>query len=306
MIREMSIEPQSQHVSVLRKEVLEILSPQAGETVLDVTLGLGGHAVAFAEAIGESGMLIGLDADEENLKIAEKNLENASCSTRLIHTNFIDLPNLDLPKCDIIFADLGFSSPHVDDPARGFTFRENVPLDLRYDRTSGQTGAQLIANSSQEDVARILFRYGELRQSRKIADALKQEDIQTTGDVASCVESVLGYRTPKFLPQVFQALRIAVNRELEALDVLLDYGLTLLRPGGRMGILTYHSLEDRPVKQVFKRLCTPEKDERTGAIAVEAPFLPLIKKYIEPSANEIEQNPRSRSAKLRAVVYSGS
>ena len=281
--------------------VLDVLSTKKGEKVLDVTLGLGGHSVEFLKAIGSSGKLIGLDADEKNLEEARKNLSAISMNFELHHSNFSRLSELELPQVDILFADLGLSSPHLDDPGRGFTFREDTPLDLRFDQSRGITGANLIKQSSEQDLFLIFKKYGELEQARKLAKAIKATHIDTTGDLRACTEAVCGHRAVQALPQVFQALRIAVNDEIGALESLLKYGPTLLKPGGRMGIITFHSLEDRPVKQKFRELSTSEKDEVTGAVSKEADFELLTKKPLLPSEEELEENSRARSAKFRAI-----
>lgn len=275
------------------------LPPDA--TVVDVTVGLGGHADALLRQLGPHGAFFGLDADSQNLESAKKRLSHATCKVTLLHRNFRDLPQLPLPRCNLLFADLGLSSPHVDDPARGFSFRNDGPLDLRFDRTQGRTAAELIADSSAEELARILFEYGEIRQSRTIAARFHVEKPSTTFAVRDCVQAVAGFRTKHVLPQVFQALRIAVNGELDALHVLLSAGPELLLPGGTMAVISYHSLEDRMVKHVFRRLSTPETDPDTGAVSVPATFTLPVRKAIKPGAEEVEANPRARSARLRLL-----
>lgn len=289
------------HTPVLLSEVLNLLDVSPGQTILDVTLGLGGHAQKFAEKIGKEGTLLGVDADAENIALAQKSLANQSADIRYYHSNFADLRNLSLPMCDRIFADLGVSSPHFDDPDRGFSFRTDAALDLRYDRTQGWSAAEWISNSSAQEIIQVLRMYGELPQARKIGEAVFAALPQTTFALRDTVESVVGFRIKKVLPQVFQAFRIAVNRELEALEALLNFGPTILTSGGILAIMSYHSLEDRMVKRKFRELTTPEKDSYTGGISKEAPFILLTKKPIRPSEEEIASNPRSRSALLRAV-----
>lgn len=289
------------HTPVLLQSVLDVLAPQKGETVLDVTLGLGGHARAFLQKVGPTGRLTGLDADAENLALARRAVgEHANVT--LLHANFRELPALALPAVDILFADLGLSSPHIDDPARGFTFREEVPLDLRYDRTQGRTAAAWLAQALAEDVARVFREFGELPSAMRLARILKERLPTTTTAVVLAAESVYHWQARAMLPQIFQALRIAVNDEMGALDILLSAGPSLLKPGGRMGIISYHSLEDRRVKQTFRTLVTPEKDDRTGAVQTPAPFALLTRKAVTPSADEIRTNPRARSAKFRALL----
>lgn len=289
------------HTPVLLREALDVLCPQKGETVLDVTLGLGGHAAAFLEAVGDKGAFIGIDADEANLHRAEERLKESKATKQYIHSNFLQLPDLALPKVDILFADLGLSSPHIDDPERGFTFRADGPLDLRYDQSSGISAAELIAQSDEDELASIFRQYGELEGAFRLATKIKEQEVKTTSDLRGCAEDIYKYRAPSKLPQIFQALRIAVNHEIEAVNVLLEIGPDFLKPGGRMGIITYHSLEDRPVKHVFRSLCTDEKDEQTGGVSKEADFALLTRKPLLPSAEEIADNPRSRSAKMRAI-----
>lgn len=294
-----------EHISVLLNEAIDILSPKKGESILDVTLGLGGHSEAFLNAVGSKGSLTALDADKQNLEDAEKRLSDIAGAKTFIHSNFSELGNLDLGTFDMIFADLGVSSPHFDDAERGFSFRLDGPLDLRFDRSTGITAAKWLQYSSQEEIANALFHFGEVKQSRKISDEIKKQNPQTTFELKKCVEDTCGFRANSLLPQVFQALRIVLNDELDALDELLRVGQTLLNPGGRMAVISFHSLEDRIVKQTFRALCADEKDDYTGAVSVEADFLALTKKPITPSDEEKEQNPRSRSAKMRAIERKG-
>lgn len=285
------------HVPVLLDTVLQILQPQRGEHVLDATLGLGGHAEAFLEHIGQNGLLIGVDADENNLEHSRERLSAFSSQMKLIHGNFRDCAELIRDPFDVVFADLGVSSPHLDDPERGFSFRKDASLDMRYDRTQGHTAAQLIASAREKELANVLFTYGDVRASRKVARILKERLPKTTVELKSCVETVSG----SVVPQVFQALRIEVNDEMGALQSLLKYAPTLLKPNGRVGIIAYHSLEDRMVKQAFKKLTSAERDLNTGADIQEAPYVLLTKKAVKPDSDEVERNPRSRSAKFRAI-----
>ncbi|MFH1444769.1 MAG: 16S rRNA (cytosine(1402)-N(4))-methyltransferase RsmH [Candidatus Peregrinibacteria bacterium] len=294
------------HVPVLLSEVLTLLDPKAGETVLDVTLGLGGHAEAFFKKIGEHGRLIGLDADAQNLAHAEARLRKLPGHVDCRHANFSAIADIDLPPIDILFADLGLSSPHVDDPERGFTFREEVPLDLRYDRSSGVSAAAWLAQASEDEVAQCLREFGELPSAKRFARMLKEHKPTTTTAVVLAAEALYRWRAKAVLPQIFQALRIAVNDELGALDALLSVGPSLLTPGGRMGVISYHSLEDRRVKQVFRALSQAPKHLDTGQ-DVHPPFFTLLtRKAIVPSDDEVTVNPRSRSGKLRVIMRSVS
>jgi 16S rRNA (cytosine1402-N4)-methyltransferase len=212
------------------------------------------------------------------------------------------VPTLDLPAQDIIFADLGLSSPHIDDAARGFTFRADGPLDLRYDQSTGDPASYLLQHSSPEKLATIFRSYGELhREGGKLGRLLAGSSLTTTLQVRDRVEEAFGFRARDLHPRIFQALRIAVNEELSVLDVLLAAAPELLAPGGRFGVISYHSLEDRAVKHAFRALTTPSKDPVTGKISVPASYELLTKKAIVPSDAEMEENPRARSAKFRIL-----
>lgn len=290
------------HVPVLASEVVETLNPQPGDRILDVTLGLAGHASLLLVAAQPGGTLVGLDADLDNLKLAKAHLQTCTpAHCQLLHENFINVHNLNLGQFDIIFADLGVSSLHFDDATRGFSFRADGPLDMRLDRTSGSSAAELIASLTADELANILYEYGEIRQSRKLAAAILAALPTTTQELRAVCEEVFGYRAASFLPQVFQSLRVAVNQELAALQHLLHVAPTMLHPGGRLGIISFHSLEDRLVKQTFKALSTPEINDTTGAPLAPAPFDLVTKKALKPTDEEVERNPRSRSARLRVL-----
>lgn len=291
------------HVPVLQTTVLRVLAPVPGERVLDCTLGLGGHSVSFLEAVAPAGTLTALDADLQNMGVARERLAPFGDGATLVHANFRDAGSLGLGTFDVVFADLGLSSPHVDDPDRGFSFRSDGPLDLRYDRTAGRTAADLIEQSSEEDLVSLIHDLGEVHQFvRPLARLIAGRRIETTFAFRAKVEEIFTYRTPGILPRLFQALRIAVNDELGALGSLLAALPNLVNRGGRVGILSYHSLEDRMVKHSFKALCEPEKDPLTGRSVSEAPFSLLTKKAIVPDGEELVANPRSRSVKFRAIL----
>lgn len=290
------------HIPVMQSTVLEILQPKAGERVLDVTLGLGGHSEAFLQAIGTTGHLVALDADNENMRFARERLAPFGDRAEFHHTNFGNVRSLELAPFDVIFADLGLSSPHIDNAERGFSFRFDGPLDLRFDRSSGQTAADLLQKISEDDLKKIFRDYGELREAGRLARLLAGKRWETTTAVKEKVEEAYGFRAKQVLPQVFQSLRIAVNDELGVLSELLHAGLDLLKPGGRMGVLSYHSLEDRIVKHLFREVCTPLKDPVTGKVAVPSAFELVTPKAIVPSDQEIQQNQRARSAKFRVIL----
>lgn len=289
------------HTSVLETTVLALFSPANGESVLDCTLGMAGHAMQFLEKIGKSGFLTGLDADAQNLALAKEVLAPYNDQIRLIHTNFGSLPELGLELQDCIFADLGLSSLHLDEAERGFSFRLDGPLDLRFDRSQGETAADLLERLDDVALRDIFRRYGELRDAPRLARRIAGQRFDTTTQLREAVEEVMGFRAPRVLPQVFQAIRIALNDELSALDTLLDTAPGLLKSGGRLGIISFHSLEDRMVKHAFRALCEPEKDSLTGQITRHAPFELLTKKAVVPSDEEVASNPRARSAKFRVL-----
>lgn len=294
--------PEMHHIPVLEDVVLDLLAPKSGETVLDVTLGLAGHASRFLQKTAPDGHFIGLDADQINLAYATEKLAPFGDRVTLYHLNFGQLSELELGAVDILFADLGLSSPHVDDPTRGFTFRTDAPLDLRYDQTSGWSAAAFIERSSEEDIARIMRDYGELYQpARRIGKELAGKHFEGTAALCTALENVFTFKTKSMLPQIFQALRIAVNDEMGVLQNLLEVGPALLAPGGRMGVISFHSLEDRLVKHAFRTLATPLKDPVTGKISVEADFEVMTPKAVVPSTEEVTANPRARSVKFRIL-----
>lgn len=276
------------HIPVLAKEVIDGLSLTPGETVIDGTLGLGGHAALMLGATSPNGQLIGFDRDGRNLATAEKNLSKFKGRTRFINDSFGNMGEYGL-AANAILLDLGFSSVHVDDPARGFSFQHDGPLDMRYDVRGDMTAADIVNSWSREDLATIFRRYGEEPKSEIIAKAItearKDKKFVTTLDLAEMVEGVVP-RRGRLHPAtfVFQALRIAVNNELGELEKGLEAAEKILEKGGRIAVITFHSLEDRIVKQYFKESAVLE---------------PVTKKPVVPTHEEVLENPRSRSAKLR-------
>ena len=203
---------------------------------------------------------------------------------------------------DVILADLGVSSPHFDKPERGFSFREDGPLDMRFDRSSGSTAAQIIQNYTEQELSVLLRDYGEIPQHGRLAETLKQTLPQTTFQALDAVNAVVQFNPKSIAPQMFQALRIEVNDELGALETLLDTAPQMLNAGGRLGIISFHSLEDRMVKRRFKELTTVEKDETTGADIGTPSFTLDQRKAHKATQKEIEDNPRARSARLRVIT----
>jgi 16S rRNA (cytosine1402-N4)-methyltransferase len=305
----MSTEPG--HEPVLIEPVLTLLAPTPGDVILDCTLGRGGHAMALGGA-SENTTLVGLDLDNENRAYAETRLTGAGITHHTVHGNFVRAPEALIEAglaADIVLADLGFASNQVDDPARGLSFLRDGPLDMRLDPTGPITAASLIASLPENDLASIIRQHGEepyaARIAQKIAQERSQRPILTTGQLADLVREAYGARarTSRQHPatRTFQALRIAVNDELAALQTLLDRltralrtgDTSWLRPGARIGIIAFHSLEDRPVKQCFARLVRDgfAADESAGAVLA--------------ASDEQDRNPRSRSARLRVIRSTG-
>jgi len=279
------------HIPVLAKEVLEGLALKPGETVVDGTLGGGGHAALMLRATAPNGKLIGFDRDERNLKIACEGMKGTSDRVTYVHDSFANM-RAHVERADAVLLDLGFSSMHVDDPERGFSFMKDGPLDMRYDISVGETAADIVNSASREDIAEMLRVYGEEPLARQIAKAItdrrKDEKFKTTLDLAETIAAIIP-RRGKTHPatKTFQALRIAVNDELGELKKGLESAEAILAPGGRIAVITFHSLEDRMVKNFFKN-----SSRLTGT----------TKKPIIPSAEEASENPRSRSAKLRIAI----
>jgi 16S rRNA (cytosine1402-N4)-methyltransferase len=279
------------HVSVLPAEVLRLLDPQPGETWVDATVGAGGHARLLAR---KAGRVIGLDQDPGMLALARPALDGLPVT--LVHANFDQLPdvlaNLGIAAVDGVLADLGFCSDQLADAARGLSFRADGPLDMRLDPTAGATAADVVNTFTEAALADTIFEFGEERKSRwvakRIVERRKEKKFETTADLADVVRRCVP-RSGGIDPatRVFQALRIAVNDELGSLDRLLAALPGVLKPGGRAGLISFHSLEDRRVKHAFR--AREVWEVRT-------------KKPVEASDSEAAANPRSRSAKLRVAV----
>jgi 16S rRNA (cytosine1402-N4)-methyltransferase len=286
------------HTPVLPEETIEALAVQAGGRYIDCTLGGGGHAAAIMERSSPGGQLLGIDADPEALKLAKERLAAYSGSTLFVNQNFVDLKEICtkyrfFPVHGILF-DLGLSSLQLNGNGRGFSFRHDAPLDMRLDPNQPVTAADIVNTSSEKELARLIKTYGEETHSGQIAHYIvRQRPIKTTFELAEIVAQATGGRRGRLHPatRTFLALRIAVNQELEHLQLALGQAVDLLGLGGRLVVISYHSLEDRIVKQFTRQ-------EASG----ENPQLKLInKKVITPSPAEIQFNPRSRSAKLRAA-----
>jgi 16S rRNA (cytosine1402-N4)-methyltransferase len=282
------------HASVLPVETLTLLDPQPGETWVDCTVGGGGHTRLIAERVGATGRVIGLDQDPTMLELARTRVEGLP--VELVHANFDQLADVlaarGLTAVDGVFADLGFSSDQLAQATRGLSFREDGPLDMRLDPTSGATAADLVNRMSEAGLADVFWEYGEERHSRRVAKRIVErrasQPFATTADLASVVRSCVP-RSGSIDPatRVFQALRIAVNDELGALERLLAALPKIVKPGGRAGIISFHSLEDRRVKHAF----------RVGEV-----WRLVNKKPVEAGDAETTRNPRARSAKLRVAL----
>lgn len=296
--------PEPRHVPVLAEEVLAYLAPRPGDAIVDATVGLGGHSMQLLPRIAPGGQLIGLDQDPEALRLAEARL-GAHPSVTLRQANFRHLPTvlneLGIPAVDGVLVDLGVSSMQLETPARGFSFQHEAPLDMRMDPAARLTARDLVNRLPERALADCFWRLGEERRSRRIARAIaqarRQAPIATTAQLASLIARaapVHGAARLHPATRVFQALRMAVNQELEALQDLLRDAPALLAPGGRLVVIAFHSLEDRLVKQAFR------------AAAQDGPLRLLTRKPVRPSDAEVAANPRARSARLRAAMRTGA
>jgi len=287
------------HEPVLLEEVVQLLDPSRGGVFIDCTIGLGGHARAMLDA--GATRLLGLDRDPRALELAAQALAPWHDRIELVHADYRELPSVlaarGMDGIDGALADLGVSSMQFDTVGRGFSFRRDEPLDMRMDQTSGPTAAELLAEVDEGELADVIYRYGEERFSRRIArrivEVRRATPISTTAQLADIVRRAVprkGYQRIDPATRTFQALRIWVNRELEGLDAFLTAATRLLRRGARFAVITFHSLEDRVVKHVFRALAAGEEALRL-----------LTRKPVIPGERELARNPRARSAKLRAI-----
>jgi len=292
------------HVPVLLKEAIDFLNIRRGGTYIDATVGLGGHSYEIAKRLGAQGRLIGVDKDPAALEKTGVRFQASGVgeeradwpSVELRHGSFADLANDQQPSTiDGILADLGMSSLQLDDPARGFSFQAEGPLDMRMNTQSGETAEQVVNRVDEVTLANLIYEFGEERRSRRIARAIvRSRPIRTTAqlaDVVSAAARPMNQAERRIHPatRTFQALRIFVNRELDDLRELLNSAPQLLKPGGRLVVISFHSLEDRIVKDAMREAA------KQGAYRL------LTKKPVTASEEEIDRNPRSRSAKLRAA-----
>ena len=289
--------PSPLHVPVMLDEVVHWLDPRPGGVIVDGTLGGGGHTRTLADRVGPTGKVLALDRDPAAVAAAERNL--AGLPVELAHANFCDLPEvcrqLGIMGVDGVLLDLGVSSDQLADPSRGFSFSSEGPLDLRFDPASGEPASRLLSRLSEQHLAELIYHYGEERHSRRIARAIvqrrREKPSQTAADLADLVRRHVPRprRGRQIDPatRVFQALRIAVNDELKSLEIALRRIPECLRPRGRLAVISFHSLEDRRVKEAFR------DDERLQA---------LTRKPIRPGPEEVDRNPRASSAKLRVAA----
>jgi 16S rRNA (cytosine1402-N4)-methyltransferase len=302
----------SEHKSVLLAETLTFLNANSGGLYVDATLGLGGHSEALL-ALNENSRIIGIDQDPDALAQSRRRLEKFSGRVEITQANFSDLKTvltqLNIERVDGVIADLGVSSLQFDSETRGFSFRFDAPLDMRMNPEHGKTAAEMLAELSEFEIARIIYEYGEEKLSRRIARRIVErresgDPIKTTRDLATLLERTARTKE-KIHPatRTFQALRIAVNGELEILAKFIEDAIDTLKPEGRLVIISFHSLEDRIVKQSFQKaagkcFCPPRLPQcHCGA---EKKVEILTRKPVLPAASEIDENQRSRSAKLRA------
>ncbi|SBW04698.1 Ribosomal RNA small subunit methyltransferase H [uncultured Dysgonomonas sp.] len=295
------------HIPVLLHESIDGMNLHPDSICVDVTFGGGGHSREILSRLGNKGHLYAFDQDED----AINNIE-ASSKFTFIRSNFRYLKNFikyhKVDGVDAILADLGVSSHHFDAEDRGFSFRfEDSDLDMRMNRKGGKTAAQILNTYTEEKLADVFYLYGELKQSRRIASVIvktrKEKPYKKTSDLLATLNSFVGRgeKEKKILAQAFQALRIEVNEEMEVLKEMLEQALDILKPGGRLSVITYHSLEDRIVKNFFKTGNFEGKVEKDFFGNFETPFKLINNKVITPSKDEEERNPRSRSAKLRVA-----
>lgn len=289
------------HKRAMLKEVIELLNIKQGDTIIDGTVGHGGHAEALLQSAGPKGTLIAFDWDADMLKVAKKRLQLIPGNKTFIQKNFREIPTWVQSNhptgVEAILLDLGVNLAHFDDPTRGFSFSVDAPLDMRMDRTTQETAAAWINRASEGEILRALKVYGGERWAgpiaKRIIEKRKTTGMRTTQDLIDCVMKAIpaSKREKRIHPatRTFQAIRIVVNRELDDLEKAIEEIANSLKPGGRMVVLSYHSGEDHAVKHAFKRLDQSKQFEL------------ITKKPLVPSSEEVRQNPNSRSAKLRAI-----
>ena len=302
----------ARHVPVLCDAVVEILQHGPGRVVLDATVGLGGHSEAILRRMPAT-RLVGLDVDEQALEAAAARLQQFGSRVQLVHGSYAQMDEhlraFGIDTVDAVLLDLGVSSLQIDAPARGFSYRVDGPLDMRMDRRGAATAADLLNAAPENEIARVLREYGEEPLARRIArhvvEQRRRKPLATTGDLAAVVErTVSGRKRVSSLARVFQGVRVVVNGEMENLQQGLRRALGVLAPGAPLAVLSYHSLEDRMVKQFFRRQvegCTCPPNLPQCACGFVAGHRLLGRRAIRPSPEEVAANPRARSARLRAL-----
>ena len=294
------------HIPALLEEAIESLEIKPGGTYVDATFGGGGHSRAIVEHLDGNGHLYGFDQDEDAVKKAFNDTRFT-----IVYSNFKYLSNFlkfyGVDGVDGILADLGVSFHHFDDPDRGFSFRWDTPLDMRMNRRASLTAAHILAGYSEKQLAQIFATYGELKNARKIAaEIVKTREAEPIETASQLTDRIGKYFNPKSekkeMAMLFQALRIEVNHELEALRIFLEQATKVLRPGGRLVIITYHSLEDRIVKNFMKSGNFTGETEKDFFGNITSPLKLLTSKPIVPTEEEVDRNPRSRSAKMRVAI----
>ena len=303
------------HRPVLLRETIESLAVERGGLFVDCTVGLGGHSEAILQNSPDA-QVLGIDRDEEALRLARERLAEFGGRFRAVRADFRELTRV-LARAEVkavrgVLADLGVSSLQLDSPSRGFSFRHEAPLDMRMDMSSGETAAELLGRLSEVEIARLIFEYGEERHSRRIARRIVErreagEPVKTTSELANLVERAIGGKQRRIHPatRTFQALRIAVNRELEDLDRFVADAIDALEPQGRLAVISFHSLEDRLIKRTLLRLSgrcqCPPRLPRCDCGARKVVEI-LTRRPTVPNEDEVAENPRARSAKLRVAA----
>jgi 16S rRNA (cytosine1402-N4)-methyltransferase len=300
------------HVSVLLNECIEALDIKENGIYVDCTLGGAGHSSQIAAHLSKEGMLIGIDQDKDALSAAKKRLENFE-NVKYVHNNFYNidsiLAELNVEKVDGILADLGVSSYQLDEASRGFSYMQDAPLDMRMNRDNDFSAYEIVNNYTEDELYKIIKDYGEERFAKRIANFIvNRRPVETTFELVDIIKAAIPARMRRDGPhpakRTFQAIRIEVNSELKILNKTIEDGVNRLNKGGRMAIITFHSLEDRIVKLKFRELENPCTCPREFPVCVcgKKPLVKVIsKKGIAPTEKEVEENPRSRSAKLRII-----
>lgn len=302
------------HIPVMLEEAVSMLNIKDGGIYVDATVGYAGHSSEILKRV-KNGYLFAFDQDENAARYSEKHLKEIGDNFKIIPKNFVhlkeELEKLGVHKVDGILFDLGVSSPQIDDAERGFSFMKDAPLDMRMNQKEGKSAADVVNHYDYEELVKIFFAYGEEKQAKKIAKEIvarrSQKEIKTTLELVDVIQNAVG---AKYFFQshpernIFQSIRIEVNQELKVLESVIPDAISILNPGGRISVITFHSLEDRMVKQLFKKYSEPNEVVK-NLPEIPEEYKPLIKlvnhKPILPSEEEIKQNPRSKSAKLRGI-----